>query len=128
MKNIILTIAAVAVAAFGSTNSFASGTKSASNSHQTRAQKKAKIGAKAKIGMKKAREIALTKASGKIEGAELENEKGKTIYSFDVRNSKGTITEVQVEAYTGEIISVEEENAKTEAAEKKQERQEKHKH
>ncbi len=121
-KNIILTIAAVAVAAIGNVDSFASVAKSMSTNPQTRTQKKAKI------GMKKAREIALTKASGKIEGAELENEKGKTIYSFDIRNSKGTITEVQVEAYTGEIVSVEEENAKAEAAEKKQERREKHKH
>ena len=121
-KNIVLTITAVAVAAFGAVNSAAMETKSHSNQTQTKRQKKAKI------GMKKAREIALTKATGKIEGAELENEKGKTIYSFDIRNDKGTITEVQVEAYTGEIVSVEEEDAKAEAAEKKQERQEKRKH
>jgi len=76
-----------------------------------------------KIGMEKARQIAMQKAEGKIESAELERENGKTIYSFDVRNSKGTITEVQVEAYTGEIVSLQEENAQQEAAEKRQDKQ-----
>lgn len=76
-----------------------------------------------KIGMEKARQIAMQKAEGKIESAELERENGKTIYSFDIRNSKGTITEVQVEAFTGEIVSVQEENAQQEAAEKQQDKQ-----
>ncbi len=76
-----------------------------------------------KIGMEKARRIAMQKAEGKIESAELERENGKTIYSFDIRNSKGTITEVQVEAFTGEIVSVQEENAQQEAAEKRQDKQ-----
>lgn len=78
-----------------------------------------------KIGMEKAREIAMQRASGKIESSELEKENGKTIYSFDIRNDKGTITEVQVEAYTGEVVSVEEENAQKEAAEKRLEKNEK---
>ena len=77
-----------------------------------------------KIGMKKARAIAMQKAAGKIEGEELERENGKTIYSFDIRNSKGTITEVQVDAFTGEIVSVEEEDAAAEAAEKRNEKME----
>ncbi len=76
-----------------------------------------------KIGMEKARRIAMQKAEGKIESAELERENGKTIYSFDIRNSKSTITEVQVEAFTGEIVSVQEENAQQEAAEKRQDKQ-----
>lgn len=78
-----------------------------------------------KIGMEKARAIAMQKAQGKIEGEELENENGKTIYSFDIRNSKGTITEVQVDAYTGAIVSVEEEDAQKESAEKRNEKNEK---
>ncbi len=75
-----------------------------------------------KIGMEKARTIATQKAAGKIEGEELEKENGKTIYSFDIRNSKGTITEVQVDAYTGAIVSVEEEDAAAEASEKRDEK------
>lgn len=120
-QKILLNISVIAIVAFGAINSFAANTKSELINAQTKMQKKTKI------GMKKARAIASAKAEGKIEGAELENEHGKTVYSFDIRNSKGTITEVQVEAYTGEIVSVEEENAKAEAAEKKQEKREKRK-
>ncbi len=81
----------------------------------------------AKITMAKAREIALAKASGKIEGAELEKEHGKLVYSFDIRNEKGTITEVQVDAKNGSIVSVEEENKAAEQKEKRKEKREKSK-
>ncbi len=80
-----------------------------------------------KIGMAKAKAIAMKRVSGKIKSSELENENGKWIYSFDVRNSKGTITEVNVDAYTGAVIAVDEENPQKEAAEKKQEKMEKKK-
>ena len=79
----------------------------------------------AKISMKKARSIALAKAPGKIKSSELERENGKLIYSFDIRNSKGTITEVNVNAMDGTVVDVHEENAAKEAAEKKQEAKEK---
>jgi hypothetical protein len=74
-----------------------------------------------KIGMTRARAIAAEKAPGHIESAELEKEHGKWVYSFDIRNDKGTITEVQVDAYSGAIASVEEENAQQEAEEKSKE-------
>lgn len=75
-----------------------------------------------KIGMKRAREIAMKQATGKIKSSELEKEKGKWIYSFDIRNAKGTITEVNIDAYSGKIVSVEEENAQKEADEKRLEK------
>ena len=75
-----------------------------------------------KIGMKRAREIALKQTSGKIKSSELEKEKGKWIYSFDIRNAKGTITEVNIDAYTGAVIAVEEENAQKEKDEKRLEK------
>jgi len=75
-----------------------------------------------KIGMKRAREIALKQATGKIKSSELEKENGKWIYSFDIRNSKGTITEVNIDAYSGAVISVEEENSQKEAEEKRLEK------
>ncbi|MGI8494512.1 MAG: PepSY domain-containing protein [Pyrinomonadaceae bacterium] len=78
-----------------------------------------------KIGMAKAKAIALKQASGKIQSSELENENGKMIYSFDIRNNKGTMTEVNIEAYTGAVVAVSEENPKKEANEKKQEKMEK---
>jgi hypothetical protein len=75
-----------------------------------------------KIGMKQARAIAVKEAAGKIKSSELEKENGKWVYSFDIRNAKGTITEVQVDAYTGKVVSVEEEDAQKEAAEKQAEK------
>lgn len=86
-----------------------------------------KLAKQAKITMAQARAIAAKKAEGKIEGEELEKENGKLIYSFDIRNAKGTITEVQVDAKTGAIVSVEEENKAAEQKEKQQDRKEKSK-
>jgi major membrane immunogen (membrane-anchored lipoprotein) len=80
----------------------------------------------AKISIAAARKTAMTKEpKGKIESEELEREHGKLIYSFDIRNPKGTITEVAVNAIDGKIVSVEHENKAKEAAEKKQEAKEK---
>ncbi len=87
-----------------------------------------KLARQAKISMAQAREIAQKQASGKIEGEELEKEHGKLLYSFDIRNSKGSITEVQVDAKTGKLLSVKEESKKDEMKEKQQdEKQEKRK-
>jgi uncharacterized membrane protein YkoI len=79
----------------------------------------------AKITMDAARATALKKAPGKVESSELEKEHGKLIYSFDIRNAKGTIDEVNVDAITGAVVAVEHESKAKEAAEKKQEAKEK---
>ena len=79
------------------------------------------------IGMKRAKQIAMKQVKGKIKSSELEKEKGKMIYSFDIRNPKGGITEVNINAITGKVIAVEVENAKDEAKEKKEEMKEKKK-
>jgi hypothetical protein len=86
-----------------------------------------KLAKQAKISMAKAREIARAKASGNIESEELEKEHGKLVYSFDIRNEKGTITEVQVDAKTGGIVSVEEEDKEAEAKEKQEDSKKKKK-
>lgn len=83
---------------------------------------------KPKITMAEAQAIALKKAPGKVKSAELENEHGKLIYSFDIATSAKTITEVNVDALNGKIVAVQQENAAKEAAEKKQEAKEKAKH
>lgn len=83
---------------------------------------------KPKITMSQARAIALKKAPGKIKSAELENEHGKLIYSFDIATSAKAITEVNVDALNGNIVAVQKENAAKEAAEQKQEAKEKAKH
>ncbi|HXH37858.1 MAG TPA: PepSY domain-containing protein [Thermoanaerobaculia bacterium] len=81
--------------------------------------------AKPKITMAQARATALKRAPGTVTSAELENEKGKLIYSFDIATSKTGVTEVNVDAMNGKIVAVQHENAAKEAAEKKQEAKEK---
>lgn len=71
------------------------------------------------ISQKTASRIALKEAPGKIESAELEHERGTLVYSFDIRNARGTIDEVLVSAYTGKIVAHEHEDKAKEAAEKK---------
>lgn len=75
-----------------------------------------------RIGMKKAQQIAATRARGlKLKAKELEKEKGKWIYSFEFKNRDGSIREVNVDAYTGRVIGVEHEGKKKEAAEERDE-------
>lgn len=72
-----------------------------------------------KISMKQAKAIALKKVpNGKIESAELENEGGKRIYSFDIKTTSG-ITEVNIDAKNGQVVAVQNESPAKEAAEKK---------
>ncbi len=71
----------------------------------------------AKITMKEAREIASKKVPGKIKEGELEREDGQLIYSFDIQTKAG-IKEVQVDAITGDVLSVETETKADEAKEK----------
>lgn len=78
----------------------------------------AKLAKQAKITLARARETALSQAGGAVEGEELEKEHGKLVYSFDIRNAKGTITEIWVDAKTGKIAHKSEENAEAEAKEK----------
>lgn len=55
---------------------------------------------------------------GKIESMELEREKGKLIYSFDIKTEgKSGIDEVNVDATTGKILLFEHESPKAEKKE-----------
>ena len=62
----------------------------------------------AKIGKLAAEKIALSQVqTGTIQSAELEEEHGKLIWSFDISApSTKNITEVQVDARNGRIVSV----------------------
>jgi N-methylhydantoinase A/oxoprolinase/acetone carboxylase beta subunit len=116
MKNTLLRMMVAGIVAIGLC--FASGA-------QTQAPKKSKIPAAlkkdAKISVEEARATALKKVPGEIQEEELEKENGKLVYSFDIRaTGQKDITEVQVSAIDGSIVSVEKENAASEAKEKKQ--------
>lgn len=67
-----------------------------------------------------AEKIALSKVpNGTIREGELETENGLRVWSFDIaRPGTEDVTEVQVDANTGAVVSVKIESAKDEAAEK----------
>jgi len=69
------------------------------------------LAAHAKISEDSARAVALRRVpGGMIQELELEREGGKLVYSFDIKVArKAGITEVQVDALTGKIVSVEHE-------------------
>lgn len=83
--------------------------------------------AKAKLTEAQAKAIALAKVpGGKVKEGELEEENSRLVWSFDI-SSPGTkdITEVQVDAISGSIVSVATESPKDEAKEAKDEKNEK---
>jgi uncharacterized membrane protein YkoI len=78
---------------------------------ETEKQEQAELQSQAKISKEQAQLTALAKApGGTVKEGELEKEKGKLIWSFDITtpNSKD-ITEVNVDANTGDVVSVEQE-------------------
>lgn len=80
----------------------------------------AKLQAEAKISKADAEKTALAKVpGGTIKESGLEREKGKLIYSFDIATpgTKG-ITEVAVDAITGEVVAVDKETPAQQEAEK----------
>ena len=81
---------------------------------------KDKLEAKARITKAEAMKTALAKVpGGKVKEGELEEENGKLIWSFDIA-TKGSkdITEVAVDAITGEIVAVATETPADQAKEK----------
>jgi uncharacterized membrane protein YkoI len=71
-----------------------------------------------KVTMAEATRTALAKVEhGTIKSSELEEEKGKLIYSFDIVGADKQIVEVNVDALTGAVVSVENESADKERAE-----------
>ena len=81
---------------------------------------------KPKISMEQARKIALEKEPGIIQSSELEKEKGRLIYSFDIKTSSG-LREVNVDAASGAIVEDKVESPADEAKEKKKDAKQKQK-
>jgi len=82
-------------------------------------QEKPGLLAQAKVTDVAARQSALARVpGGSIVKAELEQEKGKLIFSYDVKvPGKDGIQEVAVDATSGKVLSVEHESSATEAKE-----------
>jgi uncharacterized membrane protein YkoI len=80
----------------------------------------ASLATQAKVSRPDAEKTALTKApNGTVIEAELEKEKGKLIWAFDIATpGSKDITEVAVDAITGAIVSVEQETPEQQAKEK----------
>src|SRR3989442_7560762 len=93
----------------------------ASERHE-KGENEAKLQAEAKVSRAEAEKSALAKVpGGTIKEGELEKEKGKLIWSFDIATAGSKdVTEVQVDAITGQVISVEKESPAKEEKEKKE--------
>jgi uncharacterized membrane protein YkoI len=92
-----------------------------------RTESMAKLQAEAKVSKADAEKSALAKVpGGTIKDGELEKEKGKLIWSFDIA-MPGTkdITEVAVDAITGAVVAVDKETPAQQEAEKKADAKEK---
>jgi hypothetical protein len=92
-----------------------------------RKESQAQLQAEAKVSRADAEKVALAKApNGTIKEGELEREKGKLIWSFDIA-TPGTkdIIEVAVDAITGQVVSVENETPAQQEKEKKADAKEK---
>jgi hypothetical protein len=81
---------------------------------------KDKLETKARVSKADAMKTALAKVpGGKVKEGELEEEKGRLIWSFDIAaKGRKDITEIAVDAITGEIVTVEKETPAQQAAEK----------
>ena len=83
-------------------------------------EKDGKLEGQARITKPEAEKVALAQApNGTIKEGELEKEKGRLIWSFDIATPDSKdITEVQVDAQTGQVVAVEKETPKQEQKEK----------
>jgi uncharacterized membrane protein YkoI len=92
-----------------------------------KAARKEDLAAKAKVTQAEAEKTALAKVpNGTIKEGELEKEHGKLVWSFDIATpGSQDITEVQVNAKTGKIVTVETETPAQQAREKQADAREK---
>lgn len=81
----------------------------------------ADLAKEAKVSLEDARKTALAAVpGGKVQSEELEREKGKLVYSFDIKvDKKSGVEEVAVDAMTGTIVEKKHESPKSEKAEAK---------
>jgi hypothetical protein len=92
--------------------------------HHNKQARQAKLMAEAKVSKADAEKTAMAKVpNGTIKDSELEKEHGKLQWSFDMATpDTKDITEVNVDAMTGDVISVDKESAESEAKEATEEK------
>jgi uncharacterized membrane protein YkoI len=107
----------IVVAAFALVGSGSSGLVAA---EETEAQ----LLTQALVSKADAQKTALEKVpEGRVESAELEKENGKLVWSFDIaKPNTRNITEIQVDAKTGQIAAIADETPKDQAEEAKAEK------
>ena len=88
-------------------------------------ESQAALKAEAKVTAQDARTTALAKVpQGTVKSSALEKEHGQLVWSFDIAQpTTQDLTEVQVDAKTGKVVSVEKETPAKEAREQKREPQ-----
>ena len=59
----------------------------------------------AKLSMEEAIAKAKTKFPGQVLETELENEHGQAVYEIEIAGTNGVVTEIKVDAQTGELLS-----------------------
>lgn len=65
---------------------------------------------KAKITLEEARAIALKRVNGTVIEEELEKEKGRLQYAFDIKDSDGKIWDVEIDAITRDVLQATEDD------------------
>ena len=68
-----------------------------------------KLAKKARISKKEAKRIALERVPGRVIESEIDKEKGRLVWEFEIKTRENKVFEVLVDAKTGEIVEVEEE-------------------
>lgn len=86
----------------------------------TEKHEQAELQSQAKISKARAQQTALARVpGGTVKEGELEKEKGKLIWSFDIATpGSENITEIAVDAINGGVVSVEQETPEQQAKEK----------
>jgi uncharacterized protein YpmB len=91
----------------------APGTLMVANSAWGEEQSKLKMAAAAKVTIDEAIKTASEKLAGKIIEAELEKKHNKLVWEVEVVTAENKVMEVHIDAETGVVIDVEEEEEKT---------------
>ncbi len=77
---------------------------------------------KGKLSMEEAITAAKAKFPGQVLEAELENEQGQAVYEIEIASASGVVTEIKVDAQSGELLSSDiedDEDTKQERSEEK---------